>query len=379
MNRVLILFLVLICKAEAQSSALQLADSLYTYGAYSKAISVYKPFEDKPEVAIKMAKASVAIGNIAQGLEYYKKGVDGAPDNLLYAYDYAKLLSKTQRLEEARNVLKALTLVNNRNPNYQYELGLVKQKQKDSTYIDNFLKTIALDAQHLKAINKLARYALSKRKYDEALKLADQGLAIYKSSKDLISLKAQVYYWQEDYFHATEWFLKRLELGEPTQYLYERLSYCYSRNYDHANTIKYLKEALEFEPNNADNLSLIARQYGYMDDFKNAEKYYVLALKLKDIPLDTEYSALGNVLNRQKKYKEAIEAFKTALRHNPQNKYTPFFLARSKVEYYKDIDAKIKVYDEFIKKYPGNQFIPFAEDARDKLKQEKFMNGDTKN
>jgi len=140
MNKFLIPFLILFCKVEAQSSALQLADSLYTYGEYSKAISVYKPFENTPEVAVKMAKANTAIGNTDAALFYYKKAVKAAPDNLLYTYEYAKLLSRAQKLEDAKTVFKVLVSANANNPNYHYELGIVKQKQKDSTYIDDFLK-----------------------------------------------------------------------------------------------------------------------------------------------------------------------------------------------------------------------------------------------
>jgi len=378
MNKFLVLFLILLCKAEAQSSALLIADSLYAYGEYSKSVVAYKPFENKPDVAIKMAKAYLAVGDTDKALFYYKKAVNTSPNNLLYAYDYAKLLSRAQKLEEAKAVFETLILANVNNPNYHYELGVVKQKQKDSTYLNDFLKTIELDTQHLKAISKLGRYALSKRKYHEAIKKADKGLAIYKNSKELTSLKAQAYYWQEDYFHATQWFLKRLELGEPTQAIYEKLSYCYSRNYDHKNAIKYLKDALKFDPKNARNLYVIGKQYSLMEDFKTAERYYTLALELMDTPLHLEYLALASALNRQKKYKDAIQAYKKGLRHDPANKHIPFFLAHTKAQYYKDIDAKIKLYEDFIKKYPTSKLRSMAEHERDKLKEEKFMQGDRK-
>lgn len=374
--RIVISFLVFVVSLTSFAQNVTVTDSLYSYGEYSKAIEAYKPYENKSDVAQKIAKAYIAIGNYDKALAYYEKAILADTKNQLYKYEYAKLLLRVKQLDNAYLVFEELAKINSTNPNYQYELGNVKRVLGDSTYIKNYEETYRLDSNHLKAINKIGRFALTKRDYEKALKMADIGLSIYNKSKELTSLKAQTYYWQEDYFHAKDWFLKRLTLGEPTQFIYEKLSYCYERNYEHKGAIEYLEKALKFDPKNGTNLYLIGRQYSLMDDFVNAEKYFKRAVEILDQPLDREYSNLASALNRQEKYKEAIKAYSRGLQQNPNSKYIPFFITHTKAQMYKDIDAKIKVYEDYIKNYPKSSMKQMAEFTVEKLKKEKFMKGD---
>lgn len=50
MIRFLILFLLILFKTEAQTSVLNIADSLYANGNYSKAIAQYQLYKNQPEV-----------------------------------------------------------------------------------------------------------------------------------------------------------------------------------------------------------------------------------------------------------------------------------------------------------------------------------------
>ena len=81
MNRfILIIFSIIVLKAEAQSSALQLGDSLYINGNYSKAIEAYKQFENQSNVYAKIAKAYMALGNYDKALSNYEYSIESNPD-----------------------------------------------------------------------------------------------------------------------------------------------------------------------------------------------------------------------------------------------------------------------------------------------------------
>jgi tetratricopeptide (TPR) repeat protein len=97
---------------------------------------------------------------------------------------------------------------------------------------------------------------------------------------------------------------------------------------------------------------------------------------LKDISLSDDYQKLGYVLNRQKKYKEAIEAYKKALKEDPSDIMTEFYIIRTKDEYYDDVDTIIKLYENFIKKDDKSPFKLFAERRLKELKEEKFKDKD---
>lgn len=369
----ILLFLISIFKTEAQSSVLNIADSLYHNGNYSKAIAAYKSHTDQNEVLDKIAKAYLAIGNYDESLHYYKLTVETHSDDALSKYEYAKLLSKTKQFEASIEVFNELMNVDNRNPNYHYEMGLALEKINDSTAMNRFRTAYDLDHTHQKAIFKIAKHFLIKRKHDVSHQYIDKGLEQYENNLELINLKAQNYYYQEDYQEAKTWFQKLLNLGETSEFIHEKLSISLAELSEYEQAITQRKLALKYNPLDGNTLFVIGTYYEKLNDFENAEKYILQALKLKDIPLDYEYQKLGIVLNRQERYSEAIEAFKLSLKENPENFSSAFFIVTTKDHYYADIDSKIEAYENFINQSPKSPFLSFAKQRLTELEKEKFL------
>ena len=378
MNRLVLILIFISFKTEAQTSVLNVADSLYAHGNYSKAIVEYENYNNRPEVYHKIAKSYIAIGNYEKALINYEKGVETNPENTLLKYDYGKFLYRTKNFKKAVDVFNKLVYIDYKNPNFHYELGLVLEQLKDSTAIDKFHSTFKLDETHQKAIYKIAKYYLQKRKHKTVGSFVDKGLETYENNPELISLKAQNYYWKHNYREAIKWFEKLIDLGESSEFVYEKLSLCYAKHYIYNKAIENRLKALKFNPTDAGAMYVIGTYYERLQDFKNAEKYISKSLLLLDQPLDVEYGTLGTVLNQQKKYKEAITALKKSLKENPENPSTQFFLVRTKDEYYSDLDSKIKLYEDFKEKYPKHPFIKFANYRLEELKEEKFLKAENK-
>ena len=373
-NRFLIIiFAVVVFKTEAQTSVLNLADSLYATGNYSKAIDTYKSYEKPSEVQEKMATAYIALGNYDEALICYEKVLAAFPDDVLLKFDYAKFLSKLKKYNDASVLLEELIYTDYRNPNYQYELGTVLEAMNDSTAMNRYRAAYDLDNTHQKAIYKIAREFLVKRKHDASLKYIDNGLQSYANNVELISLKAQNYYWMEDYRESGKWFERLIELGESSQFIHEKLAYCYARHFEYKKAIEQGKLALKYDPNNFTNLFIQGQMYEGLEDFPNAEKYMAMALEIRDIPLDDEYSRLGKVLNRQGKHKEAIEALNKSLKFNPNNQMSQFYLLMAKDKYYADIDTRIKLFQDFKTKNPESSFMYWIDKRINELKEEKFL------
>jgi tetratricopeptide (TPR) repeat protein len=373
-------FVVLICfstqKNKAQNSVLNQADSLYSTGNFSKAIEIYKTYNSQNEVYEKVAKAYMAIGNYGEALKYYKASVEVRPDDVLLKYDYAKLLFKTKNYEMASKLFNDLVYFDYRNPNYHYELGLALEELNDSTAMNRFRSTYDLDPTHQKAIYKIAKYFVQKRQYELAEKYINKGMETYMDNVELINLKALNFYYQQNYLKTIFWFEKLISLGESSEFIHEKLSISYAQEYEYKKAIEQRLLALKFNPFDAKAIYVIGTYYEKLEDFINAEKYFKQSLLLKDVPLDGEYVDLGTVYNRQGKYKEAIEAFQIAVRENPENIEAVFFSIISKDKYYKDIDTKIKLYENFMEQYPKSVYVPFAESRLKELKQEKFLEED---
>ncbi len=373
-RHIILFFLLILFKTEAQTSVLNIADSLFQNGNYAKAIAQYQLYDNPSEVYDKIAKAYVAIGNYEEALNHYKSAITSNPEDALITYSYGKLLYKTKKFNESVQMFEKLISVDAYNPNYHYELGLVLEKLKDSTAFKKFHGAFKLDKFHQKAIFKIAKRHLIKRRHDSVNYYIDIGLKSYKNNVELISLKAQNFYWQHKYNKAAAWFEKLLGLGEQSEFIFEKLSLCYFEMSEYEKAIENRKLALKYNPKNADALYAIGSYHELLKNFEEAEKYITKALTLMDVPLHNEYKTLARVFNQQKKYKEAIEALKKAIKENPQDEFSHFFLAMTLSEYYADYDAKIQAFENYKKKFPNGKIKEFADASIQKLKEEQFKN-----
>ena len=357
-------------------SSREKGDLLYANGNYSKSIETFKLLENLDNVYDKIAKAYVAIGNYSEGLEYYRKAIEAKPENDFLKYEYAKLLTRTKEYDKASILFKNLIKSDSLNPNFHYQLGVVLEKQGDTLAINKYKKTFLLDTTHQKAIIKIAKRHIYKRRFRQAHTIIDKGLETNTESVELISLKAQAYYYQEYYTHAVVWFKKLLDLGEESEFIHEKLSLSYAQNSGYNDAIFHRKEALKYNPSDANAMYVISTYYQRLSDFDNAEEYISKSLTLRDVSLSDEYQRLGTIYNRQKKYEKAIEAFKKSLKEDPSNIMSEFFIIRTKDEFYADLDTKIKMYQDFLKKKTKSPFRPFAEQRLKELKEEKFSEED---
>src|SRR5699024_5691397 len=156
------------------------ADSLYAVGAYAKAISAYDQLENKDAKAIiNTAEAYKAIGNYNKAINHYEKVLKKDSSLVQTAVTYVKLLQQNNHYKKAEQVLTGFAKRFDDNPELHYQLGLVKQKREDSTYIDQFRKTIRLNPQHQKALYQSAVYHFKKGEFEDVENLGALSLSSY--------------------------------------------------------------------------------------------------------------------------------------------------------------------------------------------------------
>lgn len=368
-----VFLIIIVIKTEAQTSVLNLADSLYANGNYSKAIEQYRLYDKQPDVFDKIAKSYMALGNYEDAIKHYEFSIEAHPKDALLKYEYAKLLASSKKDKEAAKMFNDLVYIDYKNPNYHYELGLVLEKLGDSTAQNRFYNTFQLDSTHQKAIYRLAKYNLQKGRGSLAEKYIDIGLSSYENNKELINLKAQNYFLRKQYEEAVVWFEKLISLNESSEFIHEKLSRSYVKILEYEKAIIHIENALKYNPKNASNLYILGKLYERIEDFQKAEKFIAMSLELQDYPLDDEYVNLGMVLNRQKKYKEALEAFGKAIEENSDNERAHFFLVYTKDQYYKDIETRITIYKVFKIRFPESNFLSLVEYRIHELNKEKFV------
>jgi tetratricopeptide (TPR) repeat protein len=371
--RIILLILLICCKAEAQTSALRIADSLYAYGKYNEAVKIFDTLAQTPQVLEYKAKSYMALGNYSKAINNYELVLKETPNNQMVAFQLAKILAQTKNFEQAKAQFLNLIDLDYKNPNYHYELGLVfLELDDDFAAQSRFFSAYELERTNQKTIYQLAKYHFKKNNEKAFLNYLNEGLENDPENKSLISLKAQHSFNKKDYKSSVFQFEKLLDLNEDTQFVNEKISWCYEKLYQDKKAIQFLEKALRFEPNNTQYLFRLAQLYEREELFSKAEDYYNAALHIQDQPLDKAYISLGTVLNRQNKYKEALEAFKRADQFNPNNDYICFLIAYTKAAYYLDYKSKIAALEQFKIKFPESSFVKMADYRLSELKREEF-------
>mgnify|MGYP001437729966 CR=1 FL=1 len=160
MNRIFFskIFLYLF-KAEAQTSAFQLADSLFAMGNYQKAIELYQKSTPKISAATyqKIAQAYQATGNLSLAIRNYEEAIQQNQELVVAKSRLAKLYYQNSKYQLSDSLFRELIQHYPENPDFYYRLALVKEKLKDTTAIRDFKKVLEIDEHHQKALYELAK------------------------------------------------------------------------------------------------------------------------------------------------------------------------------------------------------------------------------
>lgn len=348
----LIILLLFVSKVEAQTSALAVSDSLYAVGEYDKAIKELKKISPKTEkIHLKLAKNYAANRETEAAIFQYKKVLENSPNRVLTAVSYGRILAEAGQLKKADSVFSALAKQYPKNARFQYQLGLIKEKQKDSTAIHHFMFTITLDKGHQGALYKVAKNKLKNRQYTMAEHFSKMGLEVNPKNPSLLSILAQTYSSLKLYKEAIPHYEKLIELGQESAFIYTKLGFAYYRESNYKGAIKMYKNALKIENHNSDTHYTLGKLYALTGDLDKSETHFLMAILMKNQPVDAEFLSLALTYKMQEKDKEALEYFNKALAENPENERALYERAVAADNYYKDDKAAISYYQDYLNKY----------------------------
>jgi len=353
--------------SQAQTSALAVADSLYAVGDYSEAIKTLESTEPKTEqVHLKLARAFQAKGNLNEAGEQYEIVLKKNPKRVLTQLDHGKLLVKIGELNKADSIFSRLGKDYPKNPGFQYQLGLIKEKQQDSTAVIYFKNTIQLEPTHQDALFQLAKDELQRREYGMAINYSLMGLMANPENASLRSILAQSYYNQKLYDKAIPEFEKILELGQGNEFVHSRLGFSYYQRTDFLNAIDHYKNALNFEDKNSDTHYNLGKLYAITGDLEKSEIHLLMAILIKKQPVDSEFLSLGLTYKLQKDHKKALEYFNSALEENPENERALYERAIAADNYFKDLETRINYYVSYLNKFEekGNKDLIYLAKTR---------------
>jgi tetratricopeptide (TPR) repeat protein len=351
---ILIAFLLSFARAEAQSSALAVSDSLYAVGEYQEAISVLEAVETSERKHQLLAKYYSAAGKSARAIQHFKQLLELNPNRLLAAVDYGNLLVKSGKLNQADSLFERLSEKYPENARFYYQRGLIKEKLRDSTARHFYMKSLSYDMKHQGALYKIAKQELEKGRYTMAEVYSKQGLEVNPNNVSLLSILAQTYSAMKEYREAIPHYEKLLELGQESEFIYSKLGFAHYQLFDYTMAIEYYKKALEIEDRNSGTHYTLGKLYAQTGELDKSETHLLMSILIKKQPVDAEFLSLGLTYKLQEKHKDALEYFIKALEENPDNERALYEKAVAADNYYEDRETAINHYRAYLKKYENS-------------------------
>ena len=350
----LLLISILSIKAEAQTSALAVADSLFQLGNYTKSISIYeKDVEKTTYTQTKIAQAYVGLGAYRKAISYYETIVQKDSAQLISQYELGKLYYKIKASENAFNCFKNLIKTDKQNPNFHYQLGLVQLQAKDVNYIKSFKKVVAIDPFHLKGIKQLCKYFLKKRSWISFEKYNAIGLQNYPEDEVLLNYKAQACFNQQQYKKAIIYFTKLNEIEPENKFVLYRLGMSNHMLMKYDDAILFYEKAIEQDKTNGDYHTQIGLAYLGTESYFKSYFHLLQAKRLNEVKLDAEFYNIGIWHKEQKYYSKAMQLFQKALSENMYYYKAKFEIAICADNYYKDNNSKLELYQEYKTSFEG--------------------------
>lgn len=363
------LFIVLLLQlyeAEAQTSAFSVADSLYAVGSYTKAINAYSEIGNAT-AALQIARSYNAIGNFEKAVLQYERIIFGEPNLKIAIFELGKLQLKLDEPENAVSLFFDLTLDETENPEYYYYLGsALKDVNSISESINSFKYAVALDSTHLRSLFQLAKYYTIKQERDSALHYIDKGLWLYANDVAMINLKALVLYNDFQFKNAIPLFERLLVLGEKKEYVYEKLAFCYYKNWEFEKAKQNYTLLLGRDNTNAQTYFSLASVYEAEKKIDSAKLYINKAMEVQKPIFAEGYARLAAIARDEQDLETAFKYYKMAYDNDATDARIYYNMTTVYDRLGTDPNAKLIYYQNFLKQYP-NEHPYFYESARKRI------------
>lgn len=372
-----IILLLIASQVFSQNEALKAADSLNAVGKTSEAINLLKSLPQTSEKSLqKLAEFQRFEGYYDEAIENYRMLLQKNPERILSALSYGELLLEADELVAADSLFSDLTEKYPNNASFRFRMGLVHEKQNDSSAIKDFFETVKLDSTHQGALYKCAKFELQNGRHFNASKLAKTGLRVNPNNVSLLSILGQAYSMSFQFEKAIVPYEKLISLHEASEFILEKLGKAYRVTEETQKAIRTYKMLLGINDTNASAHSNLGVLYLKQNKIEKAQQHFTMALLIKKQPVDREYVNIGITFKRQENFQEAYTNFQKALEENPENQRALLELAIAADAYFKDKEAVLNLYENFHHKYAETgrkDMLSIAEYRISALKKEIHM------
>jgi tetratricopeptide (TPR) repeat protein len=214
--------------------------------------------------------------------------------------------------------------------------------------IHNLLKARLLNPTDMEVIEQLSSLAIAAGQLEDAEKLLDEGLEIDGNNIRLLQTQARLWSKRKEYQLAADAIEKTLYQGDTSDY-YQMLlaiSYCQLDSFDKA--IYHLEDLVTRKKDTEQTHEYLGFAYRKRGDLALGQFHYEMAIKMGiSEKIDAYYANLGETLEKQGKYREAIAQYEKAYSYNSKAAYL-FCLGYNYDLAYKEKRTALKYYKQYL-------------------------------
>jgi len=382
----ILVFLLFVLKAEAQTSPFILIDSVLERGNYKvvlkllsdinppnfksnvKTAKIYEGIEEHTKAIFYYEKAltfqedmlvNINIGRVYQKLDNDKKAIEifekvliENPDNLLLKYQLGKLFLSERKGKKAITTFKDLILKDKENANYSYQLarGYALNRKRDLS-INSFLDAYQKDKIHLKSIYQLANSYYLLRDEDSTALFINIGLKLDKNHINLNRLKVNRFYKNKEYLQSIE-VLKHLDSIEPNEtYTQNMMAKSYYNLSEYELAKSYFEKSIKIDRSDYKIYTYLGNIETELGNLREANMKYVMAIMYGKVDMDDEYYGMAIVSLKENKKEDALRMLNKAYEENSKNYKVIYQLALVEDALRKDKKKAYRLYKDYINSF----------------------------
>ena len=303
-------------------------------GQFEQAIKTYEQFEKNfgvdEQVIMEKKNLYLRLNKINEAVAEVQKLVDAFPGEISFLLMEAELFRANRMKEKAIDVYRTILTIEPDNAVALLslaELGLQTGDAKQSLEsIKKIFENPKIDIDtKIKILYPYVQYwDLQKAKKEDAFALAEILTVTHPNDAKGFSIKADLYYLDEQNEKALPAYLRALELNKDVFQVWQQVMVIYNTNRDWTNLLKVCNDALELFPNQATLYLFKGNAEQQNKELEKAVKSFNRGEKMSadNDKLRSQFLAnLGDVYHQLNKYTESDSAYDRALKADPDNAY----------------------------------------------------------
>ncbi|WP_445711596.1 tetratricopeptide repeat protein [Flavobacterium sp.] len=335
------------------SQNIKLADSLISIGQFSKAIDLYQK-ESNTVKFFKIAKAYEMYGDLKLAMKSYQKYLMVDSLNVQVNYNYGLLLIELFKFKESQEVFKKL-VSENANPLYDYYLGFAYEKDNNpSKALEAYRVASKKDSLHFKSNYKIAVILANNKEYKPVLTICNRFLKLDNENVDMLKLRAQIYFLQNNFTEAINDLKKLIDLNQTDVFIFEKLANSYYNTKEYKNSVMvYTSLIANSDKENADYFFNRGKCFGFLNEPKKAEEDIEKAIGLRTFRFDAEYFYMAYFYQKNNDLKKAMYYYQKTIQQDKNNEESNYQVIA--IKDYEGSSPKIiiKEYESFLEKFPN--------------------------